>query len=204
MEFLAWPGVVLILGVIFIFVFKQPISRFIDRTQKVGKTGIETGSGAQTSGVTPKLSAADELLKTFDNTLLVQKEEYIRNELEKLNLGQGPDRDRVLIRLLAALSIGQSFERTYYFIWGSQLGALELLNEFGESGLETEILRPSFEQAAAREPERYRGDTFERWLAFMEVSQLINKRDGKVYITVEGKEFLKYIVHQGYTLYKRG
>jgi len=207
MDILAsWPVALFALGVVFFLVFKQPICRLIDRVRRVGvgNTGIDAASGTQTGGVASQLSAADELLKTFDNALLLQREEEIRREFEKNNLAQGSDRDRVLIRFLAGLSITLYFERTYSIIWGSQIGVLEILNQFRESGVEIEIFRHSYEQAAVREPNLYRDYTFEGWLGFMVDSRLINRRGTKVYITLEGTEFLKYLVHQGFNLYKRG
>src|SRR3989338_9526127 len=100
MEFLAWPAVALILGIVAIFVFKLPLTRFLDRAQKIGKSGIEVGAGAQVSGVEVKPSPADELLKAFDNALLLEREKFIRTELERLHIDSSPDRERVLIRLL--------------------------------------------------------------------------------------------------------
>lgn len=54
MEFLAWPVVVLILGIVSIFVFRQPLTRFLDRAEKIGKGGIQAVTGGQASGVEVK------------------------------------------------------------------------------------------------------------------------------------------------------
>jgi hypothetical protein len=111
-EFLAWPAVVLVLGVVAILVFREPITRFLDRAQKIGKSGIEATASVQAGGVEVKPSPADELLKAFDNALLLEREKFIRTELERLNINSSPDRERVLIRLLAGLSLAQFFKRT--------------------------------------------------------------------------------------------
>ncbi|MBI2152757.1 MAG: hypothetical protein HYU24_03505 [Candidatus Rokubacteria bacterium] len=202
MEFLAWPVVALILGIVAIFVFKQPLTRFLDRAEKIGKGGIQAATGAQTGGMEVKPSPADELLKAFDNALLVQREKFITAELERLHIGPGSDRERVLIRLLAALSLVQSFERTYTLIWGSQISALQFLNSAG--AVRPDLLRPEYDQAAAREPALYAGYTFDQWLHFLEVNLFILRSADTVTISLEGREFLKYLLHQGYTLYKRG
>lgn len=202
MEFLAWPAVVLILGIVAIFVFKLPLTRFLDRAQKIGKSGIEVGAGAQVSGVEVKPSPADELLKAFDNALLLEREKFIQTELERLHINSGPDRERVLIRLLAGLSLVQVFERTYTLIWGSQISALQFLNSAGT--VRVDLLRPWYDQAAAREPDLYVVYTFEQWLAFLQASVLIARTGENVAISVGGREFLKYLLHQGYSLYKGG
>lgn len=202
MEFLTWPAVVLVLGVVAIFVFRQPITRFLDRAQKIGKSGIEATASAQASGVEVKPSPADELLKAFDNALLVQREEFIRKELDRLRISTGTDRERVLIRLLAALSLVQAFERTYTLIWGSQISALQFLNSAGT--VRAEFLRPGYDQAAARDPDLYRTYTFDQWLNFLQASVLVVRSGESVTISLEGREFLKYLLQQGYSLYKLG
>jgi len=193
---------VLILGIIAILVFKQPFTRLLDRAQKIGKSGIETTTVAQGSGVEVKPSPADELLKAFDNALLLQRENFIQAELERLQINSGPDRERVLIRLLAGLAVVQGFERTYTLIWGSQIFALQFLNSAGSVSIE--LLRPWYDQAAAREPELYAAYTFDQWLGFLQMSLLVLRAGDTVSVSLEGREFLKYLLHQGYSLYKGG
>lgn len=202
MEFLAWPAAVVILGVVAMLVFKQPLTRFLDRAEKIGKGGIQTATGAQVGGVEVKPSPADELLKAFDNALLVEREKFIRAELERLHINPGIDRERVLIRLLAALALVQAFERTYTLVWGSQISALQFLNSAGT--VPVDLLRPWYDQGAAREPELYDGYTFEQWLGFLQGNLLVLRSGENVAISLEGREFLKYLLHQGYSLYKRG
>ncbi len=202
MEFLAWPGVVLVLGVVFMLLFRGPLTRFLDRAEKIGKGGIQAASGVQTSGIEVKPSPADELLKAFDNALLVEREKFIRAELERLHIVPGSDRERLLIRLLAGLALVQGFERTYTLIWGSQIAALQALNSAGTVAVQ--LLQPWYEQAAAREPELYDGYTFDQWLDFLQGNLLIVRSGENVSISLEGREFLKYLLHQGYSLYKHG
>ena len=38
----------------------------------------------------------------------------------------------------------------------------------------------------------------------MERESLSIRKDDKIFITLEGKAFLKYIIHRGYPLYKFG
>lgn len=204
MNFLAWPAVALILCLVAIFTFKKPLERLIDRTQKVGKSGLETSQAIQTDSEQHTVSKAEQLLKEFDNALLAKREAEIQQWLEQAQLPTGGDRERVLLRYLAGLSIVTTFEKIYSLIWGSQIGVLQFLNSAGQVGVEPEFLRPWFEQAAAREPETYAGDTLERWLGFLESNLLIAKAGPNVVITLEGREFLKYLIHQGYNLYKRG
>lgn len=203
MEFLAWPAAVVILGIAAMLFFRKPLTQFIGRAIEMGPKGIRAGSPtAQEVGTAVRPSPADELLRAFDNALLVQQENYIRAELERLNITQVTERERVLIRLLAAVAIVSAFERTYSLIWGSQLGLLQFLNSAGT--VAADVLRPLYDLAAATEPELYRNYSFDQWLGFLEQSLLIARTDNTVSIMLQGREFLKYLLHQGYSLYKRG
>jgi hypothetical protein len=204
MELIVWPAIVLILGLVCIFAFKKSLERLIDRTQKVGKGGLEAAAAIQAAEGQQPASKAEEVLKEFDNELVVKREEEIQQWLQGFRLKTTEDRERVLIRHLAVLSWVKVFEKVYSLIWGSQLGVLQFLNSVGPGGADTGVVRPWFDQAAAREPNLYAGDTPERWLGFLENQGLIQKAGPNVAITLEGREFLKYIIHQGYPLYKAG
>jgi hypothetical protein len=122
--------------------------------------------------------------------------------LKDFRLNSGPDRERILIRLLAGLAVVQGFERTYTLIWGSQIFALQFLNSAGS--VNSDLLRPWYDQAAAREPDLYAVYSFDQWLGFLQVSLLVLRAGDTVSISLEGREFLKYLLHQGYSLYKGG
>jgi hypothetical protein len=188
--------------VVVIFAFRQPLTRFLERANKISRAGIEAGPPRQEpEELTP--SAADELLRTFDNALLVQHEDSIRSDLDKRNI-HGPERERVLLRFLAAVVLVGQFDRSYSLIWGSQMVALQLINSAGASRLDIETLRSLYEEAAKREPETYRNYSFDQWLGFLVASSLITRDTQKVTIRLEGREFLRYVVERGYPMYNRG
>ncbi len=106
------------------------------------------------------------------------------------------------MRFLAAASIRLEFEETYRLILGSQIGVLELLNTVA-SGLNVERLRINYERAAERDSDVYKVFSFESWFSFLVQKSLVfMNNEGTVSITLEGKEFLKYLVQMGYSLYK--
>lgn len=202
MEFLAWPAVVLILGTIALLLFRQPLIRLIDRASKIGKGGIEAVSTAQEAGIEVKPSPADELMKAFDNALLLQREKIIRDELDRLKGTSASERERILIRFLAASNLAMAFDRLYSLIWGSQIGVLQFLNTGAPEVADVGRLNVWYEQAAARDPDVYKAYSFDQWLGFLQVAGLLRRDGERVEITLEGREFLKYLVQQGYPLYK--
>src|SRR5438445_2734217 len=162
---LAYPVVVLILGGIALFVFKQPITRLLDRTNKVGRGGLEAQPINQTtSAVEPRTAGAEELLREFDNALVVEKEKLIKAELTKRNL-PAHEREQVLTRYLVASGIALKFEKSYSAIWGSQLWTLQRLNSTPR-GIEAKVVcAMAYEPAKKQWPEVYTNYSFEQALA---------------------------------------
>ena len=186
--------------------FRKPIVRFIDRAKKIGTTGIEAaGAGDQDtakSEVGP--SAADEFARLFDNQFLIEREDSIRTDLVRIVAGADQaQKEKILLRIIAAQAIRQQFETTYQSIWGSQLNALAITNTTPGS-VQLVVFKTLYNQAEAQHKEWYTNYSFEQWLQYMEIQLLIIKKDDKISITLTGREFLKYIIHQGYALYKDG
>jgi len=194
---LAWPTA----AVIAMFIFRKPITSLLYRVQKVSTSGIEATPPRQepTSPELKPSSAADR--KMFDNAFLVQREELIRLDLERRGIASA-ERERSLIRFLAAAGIMVQFDRTYYLIWGSQIRALQVLNSSGSAGADASLLQPAYEMAAKQDPLVYANYTFNQWLDFFVQNALIKLEGSKVTITIEGREFLKYLVERGYVIYK--
>lgn len=211
MAALAWPlcisTALLVFAVIFVYMFRKEISRFIDRTQKITKEGVEAGTSdiaTQQIKAVAKPSPADQLLQHFDNQLLVEQEDIIRKYLEEMQIHNPAEEERVLIRYLASSYIVQKFENVYYNIWGSQLRALHLLNESAPQGIVLQALEPWYELGKTVEPNWYATYTFEQWYGFMEERTLVIIRAGIIHITVFGNEFLRYVIQCAYSLNKRG
>ena len=148
-------------------------------------------------------SAADEFARLFDNQLLVQREGWLRTELVRIVGTDQTQKEKFLLRMIAAQTIVQQFEATYRTIYGSQLNALEITNAT-PGGVQLGIFATLYNQAAARDKELYANYSFEQWLEYIERQALSIRKDDKIHITLEGREFLKYIMHQGYPLYKLG
>ena len=201
---MTWPVVGLVLGLVAIFIFRQPVTRLLDRTRRIGKTGLEAGDQPKELSQPVGASAAEDLRRLFDNALLIQREEMIRRELAQLTFRDTTEREAFLVRVLAAASIVQSFEQIYRSIWGSQIGALQFLNSANLGGVDPNQVRPWYDQAAGRDPELYGSYSFEQWLGFLRSQALIVASEAGVTISLEGREFLKYVLHQGYPMYKWG
>ena len=199
-EAVVWPVAFIIIALL----FRGPLVRFLDRVRNIKTNGVEVAAGGQDteqSEIGP--TAADEFARLFDNQLLIEREDAISAELAPMVGTDQTKREKLLIRIIATQAIRQQFETTYKIIWGSQLTALEIANT-APDGVQKKTFETLYNQASARHKELYANYSFERWLAFMENQFLSFSKDDSIYITLTGREFLKYIIHQGYTLYKFG
>lgn len=188
---IVWPTVVLILGIIFLIIFRAQLGALIARTKKVSTGGLEAYD--QPAPPSEEKKAIEEFFKSYDNPLLLEAEQYILQDL-KIRRIEGPvDREKALVRALAASHITQHFEQVYSTLWASQAAVLRYLNP-RDAGAEQAELIPLYEAAKASYPHWYQDYSFDRWLGFLKHVKLVTENGPRWFITVAGREFLKYIV----------
>jgi hypothetical protein len=123
--------VALIFGLIFIAAFYSPIKKFLERANKIGPAGVEASATSAQEKVTidpTPSSQFNELLRVFDNQLLLEAEDTVKADLAKRNVTNAVERERALVRIAAVAGLGFIFERAYLWIVGSQLKAMQALN----------------------------------------------------------------------------
>jgi len=125
---LYFAGALVILGIAFFLIFRQPIVALIGRIRSIGRAGITTDPAQREADAKRDPRAeAEALMRVLDNTLIREVEERITTDLRQRNL-LGAEAVPVLVRILAGMQIAFGFEETYRLIWGSQLSLLNYLN----------------------------------------------------------------------------
>jgi len=194
---------IVVLGIAFFLIFRQPIVALIARIRSISRTGITTDPSQReaTPERDPRVEA-EALMRVLDNALVREVEEGITNELRQRNL-LGAEAVPVLVRYVAGMQIAFSFEEIYRLIWGSQLNLLNYLNTRVD-GEPVEVLRPFYTLAASQYPEAYGGYSFEAWLGFLRTHVLVREVAGRLRVTARGREFLTYLTRMGRGLNKAG
>lgn len=192
---LAWPVIALIVALVVLFLFRAELAALITRTKKVGKGGIETFEG-QPPQATEGKKGVDEFFRSFDSPMLLEAEQLVLDDLKNRHIEAASDREKTLIRALASTNLILHFERAHGNLWASQLACLRYLNSRDHGAEFTEIV-PFYELAKAEYPGWYENYPFDRWFGFMRSLNLANEKDSIVFITVAGREFLKYLVAAG-------
>jgi hypothetical protein len=202
----SWPFVGLILGFTALCLFRKPLLQLLNRADEVGVVGLKVSAKAQEQrhlDAPPQISRVEELAKVFQSPLLTEVEDQLRSSLDAFSKSP-EEREKALLKFLALNQIVVAFERTYFSIFGSQLKALQFLGSSPSLLEDPHSLQPFYDQAKSKNPDFYGSYSFERWLAFLQSQVLITEQDQKVGITVRGREFLKYLIDQGYTFEKAG
>jgi hypothetical protein len=203
MQYIFWPAVVLIVGLVFLFTFKKPLERLLDRTKKIGTTGLDASAAtAQETSIERTPSAAEELLGRFDQAMLRIREDGIRQELNNSRIENPVERERILIRHLAAAQTYAAFLQAYRAIFGSQLQMLQALNSMGTA--HKDQLRTHYDIAAIMESDFYASYSYDQWLHFLQSHYLVQIEGDAVTISIAGRDFLMFIVREGLTMNKIG
>jgi hypothetical protein len=192
----AWPIAFVLVALVFMGMFKSPISALLNRTKKVGKSGLETHDHAQLLAPAEDRSALADYMGQWDNPLLKEQEAEILKDLEDRGLGDPEAARTVLVRTLAGTQLRLLFENIQTSIFASQIALLIHLNGLPE-GLEISGARVFFEGAASDFPTLYEGRTFEDWAGFLGSFNLVTTEHQRVGISRVGREFLKWRLEDG-------
>lgn len=206
MALCSWPLVALIIGIVALGLFRKALAQFLGRASQVGVAGVKITAKAQeqkTLEAPSQISKADELAAAFQSALITEVETNLRKQVDEFS-SDSSEREKMLVKVLAAHQIALDFEKIYRAIFGSQLTMLQSLTASSSVFEDPETYRPYYEQAKSKLPDFYGSYTFENWLSFLQSQVLITQQNQKIAITVRGKEFLKYLIEHGYTFKKSG
>lgn len=194
LEIFKWPLAV----VVALFCFRKPIAAFIKKVTriKVKYRGAELQAGFHSQEPTKiEVGSAEKLLQASDDPVHLDMERKIRDFLAKEGISTAADKEKVLIRHLAALSLNFLFTRIDFMIYENQLKLLECLNS--NATAPKQIAKDMYNAAAASYPEVLKDYPFEKYIGFLKTNNLIIEQDETLSITVFGRAFLGFLIHTG-------
>ena len=218
---IAWPIVLLCLGLFFLLIYKAPITGFLNRSDKakIGNFAADApinqtqtaSNNINNLGKLEQLTKSEPgyqniekddntekdgvvaYLASFDNPLIKETEKIISENLKSRNITDAAGRERFLIRELASTQMIVFMERVYAEIWASQVAALRSLNSC-HGGVDVSILKNFYDTAKANYPDLYKDMKLESWQHYLTLFNLIQLDGSKVVITMAGQQFLKYLI----------
>ena len=186
--------VVVVLGLFFLLLFRGQIGRLLDRTS-LSKEGSNTYDAKQTSAKRP--DALTQFLEGFQSPVYREMEAFIESDLQERRITDPDDVRTALLKMLARAIIYDRFEETRQTIYGSQVSALNFLNEhptpIKKATLETRFYNPAITEF----PTLHKNSSFEAWLEYLRVRVLVVETKDGMGISPQGREFLKWRVDTG-------
>ena len=193
-----WTGIsIIVVSVFFMVFFQKNIRTLIDRIKEVSRSGIRTSEPPSQEPVDMTASSTEKLMKELDSPVLREQEDLINNTLNKLGVKQGTEKEKLLIRYLAATHLALVFEQIYSTIWGSQIYILEHLNEQRQGVTKGDFKTLYYDDAVKKWPNIFVGYSYDAYIDFLKNSNLILEKNGYLLITIRGVEFLQYLTRTG-------
>ncbi len=195
MEYVTWPIVVLVLGLVFIILLRKAIGTLIFSIRDLKFGGLKASITPQSEKAINQTTAAEEIMRMFDSKLLHEQEFLIKERTKLDSLKNDEEKIKFLIRILAATSIMLTFEQIYRSIFNSQILLLEELNCKPEGENSSNLV--VFFEETNRLYTGIEGFTFDNYIGYLTSQQLIDIKNNTATITLRGREFLTFLVQTG-------
>jgi len=201
MDILIWPSVVLIIAIFFLLVYKKDISGLLSRVSGFKISSFNATTKQDLANKPLDSSSSDELMKMFDSKFLLEREKYIKDDLNNRGITEDKESIKVLIRHLAGTQVQLIFERIYAMIYGSQIIILQHLNT-KSNGDTKETILPIYSSATQQYVEEYKNYPFDEYMGFLTNYSLVEKKNDRFFITHIGRDFLTFIAQTGKPIFK--
>lgn len=195
---ITWHHLAFIFALVFIVIFRQPLSELIRRTTKIGKEGLTAGSAPEAQREKSDPKAVQQLLEVVGNSIVITDiEGRIRTELTGKGLNADGDTVNVLIRHLAGTQLLLSFEQIHNQIFGSQIFLLKKLNEVVGQGRPLAFVNNHIDHVKTKYPSELGEWTYDQYLEFLYGRLLIVRHGDQIHITNNGVEYLTWLARNG-------
>lgn len=187
-----------IFALVYIVLFRQPLSDLIRRITKIDKEGLTAGSAPEAQREKTDPAAVQQLLDVVGNSIVITDfEGRIKNELITKGLSTNEDSIKVLIRHLAGTQLLLSFEQIHSLIFGSQIFLLKKLNEVAGQGRPFSFVKNYFDHVKSLYPDALGDWSYDQYLEFIFGRSLIISHNEQVHITNLGVEYLTWMARNG-------
>ena len=195
---ITWEHLVFVFSLVFILVFRKPVSELIPKIKKIGKDGLSTESTPETQLEIKNTEAVQQLLDVIGQSIVISDlEKQIEDDLKIRSLPVSGDTNRILIRHLAGTRLLLNLEQIHGLIFGSQIFLLKKLNEVAGQGRNIEFIYQHIDHVLKLYSEDIGSWSREQYLEFLFSRQLIIKHDTQIHITNLGVEYLTWVARSG-------
>ncbi len=200
MSAITWQHLTFVFALVFIYIFRQPISELIPKITKIGKDGVTAVSSPEAQREKAEPEAVQQLLDVIGSSIVIaETESRIKRDLIDRNLSAEGDAAKVLIRHLAGTQLLLTLEQIHSLIFGSQIFLLKKLNEVTGQGRPFSFVTAHIDHIKALYPSQLGEWSHEQYLEFLNTRGLIIRHTDQIHITNLGVEYLTWIARNGRT-----
>ena len=193
-SWVVWVILLAVSGVVFLWLAQSL------RHISVNQSGQSTGASQiiASAALTPPAPSPIDVAAFFRQSYGGQLQDDVEKNVKAMIQGRSPnERDEFIVKFIATGIINVTYNTIWLTIFRSQVLALVELNT---KVLRREELQAYYDGGVQRSPAVYEKYSFDQWLQYLRSQILILEHPGQVFeLTVRGKDFLKYMVHCGYT-----
>ena len=211
---------------------REPLTRLFDRTEKIGRDGIETTQEqkiqkaesknsdgetnsdlmlAENTGTDDEISQPGEIsppdrssiYHEYLDPIFKSQIESIRRSINDLNTYDPEEVKELLVVELAQAQVVLNFEQILNRMWRSQLVVLDRLNRSG-GNLPLEHIKDLYTQAKSEYPSYFSDYSFDNWYKYLAHEGLVIIEDGRLFISDKGKSLLVWRTRTGYDRPRHG
>ncbi|HVS26752.1 MAG TPA: hypothetical protein VHE58_05575 [Burkholderiales bacterium] len=195
---ITWQHLAFIFALVFIALFRQPLSDLIRRITKIDKKGLTAGPAPEAQREKSDPEAVQQLLDVVGNSIVITDiEGRIKNELKAKGLSTEGDSVKVLIRHLVGTQLLLSFEQIHSLIFGSQIFLLKKLNEVAGQGRPLSFVNGHIDHVKTLYSNALGDWSHNQYLEFMYGRLLIIRHGDQIHITNLGVEYLTWVARNG-------
>jgi hypothetical protein len=163
--------------------------------QEKRKTTMQGSATQDVSGAllnSSTFNATTHFATSYTSTMHQQIESNVRAAAQ---LNNPNDRESFYVRLIAIGLPAYTYDIIWAYIFRSQI---LVLMEINRRTMPIAEVRAFYDKAASESPERYANYSFEQWMEYLRSNTLlIWHQTGMVEITLQGRDFLRYLTHWG-------
>lgn len=197
---ITWVHLLFVFALVFVLVFRNPLSDLIRRITKIDKEGLTARPTPETQREKNETSAeaVQMLLDVVGNSIVINElEDSIRKDLEDKGLSSDGDSEKVLIKHLAGTQLLLAFERIHGPIFGSQIYLLKKLNEVTGQGRDRKFIENHIQDVKELYENQLEDWSSDQYLQFLFSHSLIIRHIDQFHITNLGVEYLTWIARNG-------
>jgi len=207
LDLLKWPIVATLFGIIIIVKFQRQIRHYLGNVTEFNALGVKSKATKdiqqQQQNSNPfEFNNLQKAIAFFSTEVISHYKKFVLDESELKLQNTDAEKIEALINYSCVIYIKATFDGFYEIIFGSQIKILLHLNSLRGTGDSKNNIKRYYDEAVEKAGKDIYTIAFDDYLYFLFKALLIVEKDGKVQLTHQGLDFVKFLAETGKNLEK--